>query len=135
MWWLIAPALLLQFLATMTPSELPPPVRESLRRQAWADRSVAPSAEMTSPEPSVAYFGGNDGVAYLLYRPDFSNRVVYLRSESPEALARDMDRAAVSVVYVGRKSPRHEDIAREAVRRKLLVGLHGGFYRREKAFP
>ncbi len=79
--------ILLQFLGTMVPGDLSAEVVAKLSRMDWRERTVAKAMDAWTSEESVCFLVyepvHNRGESYLLYRPDFSCRVVYPRASSP----------------------------------------------------
>ena len=105
----------------------------TLASQSWRHRSAAalPYAGLDSDPGSdpIGYFGGPTGPSYLLYRPDFSRRVIYLRSTSSDALRDEMKSAGVQVFYCPGPAPEQQRVVDEAVGRGILVKKGGTFYR------
>lgn len=118
-------ALALQFAETFVPGNLPP---ETLRRwisQSWTDRSAVPLPALSSAD-RVAYCGDDFGLAYPLYRPDYSRGLIYLREDSTDRLLEHVDREGVTVIYVPWTLPRREAVFAEAVRRGRLRPIRDG---------
>jgi hypothetical protein len=74
-----------------------------LAAQPWRERTAARLAygQVTRevPENTVGYFGGPLGATYLLYRPDFSRRVVYLRARTASTLVEEAHATGVRWVF------------------------------------
>ena len=69
-------------------------------RNDWRHRTAAPELSVPDvPYPRVGCFGGIASQSYLLYRPDFSRDVVYLRPTSPENLIETMERNNLPALY------------------------------------
>jgi hypothetical protein len=96
----VAIAFLFQFVGTMLPYDLPLKNLERLAGQSWVRRSSSEFFGFDVKDPAVGYFASNRGSAYCLYGPDFSRRVVYLRSGSAEALLEDMKRAGITTLCI-----------------------------------
>ena len=73
-------------------------------------------------------FGLYTGGEYLLYGPDFSRRVVHLRSRTPEDLVRDLRQAGLRLLYASPWLPEQKEILRECLERGLLVRKGYRFY-------
>jgi hypothetical protein len=86
----VAIALIFQFLGTLLPYDLPLKRFEKLAGQPWNRRSASCFFGFEVQDAAVGYFASNRGSVYCLYGPDFSRRVVYLRSRSAETLIEDM---------------------------------------------
>lgn len=105
-------------LGTMLPYDLPRSTVERLARQPWRERSMAWKFRAELRSPRVGYLAKNRGPAYLLYRPDFSQEVAYLRSTSAEALRKELSDRDVESVYIAALSP----LQREALLHLLRSG-------------
>lgn len=91
--------LAIQFIATFLPSELPATRVRQLLRQHWTERSTGEEYSRYIADRAIGCLTGNPGNPYLLYRPDFSRRVVYLRATSAKQLIEDIDRQGLQVIY------------------------------------
>jgi len=131
-----AATLLFSFLGTFFSYDLRPDHVRTLALQPWAERSAArlPYGEVTMEikDDSVAYFGGPMGATYLLYKPDFSRRVVYLRSRTEDELANDARNESVSLIFAPRPTREQKDILDRGVAQGTLTTLTGCFYRLKK---
>ncbi len=116
------------FLGTMLPRPLPAPVFRDLAGQAWNTRSMAGPALATVPADEVGYFADNFGIAYLLYRPDFSRQVVYLRSASADELLSGLRRAGLRFVYAAHQGGPGRAVLDEALRTGGLHPVEGRLY-------
>ena len=83
---------------------------------------------MWQVEEAVGYFVDNRNLAYLLYRPDFSCRVVYLRSTTADMLLSDIRAAGLRLVYAVPGQLGAFRILQECERRGRLRKLEGQFY-------
>ncbi|MFN3484666.1 MAG: hypothetical protein ACK44W_04185 [Planctomycetota bacterium] len=124
-------SLLLNFLGTMLPHHLPLRVFGPLAQQPWRDRSLANVFDAWPPSDCVGYFADNRNIAYLLYRPDYSSRVVYLRARSAEGLVQEMEDAGVRYVYAAPASIENHEILKGLSESGRLRVLKGRFYVRE----
>jgi hypothetical protein len=122
-----------QFVLTLFPADVHREGYLSLWETGWRERSVAHDLGAWSAEPAVAYFVDeavhNRGESYLLYRPDYSCRVVYLRPKSPEDLAGQMRRQAVSVLYVSITTKQPQPLIESCLRLGLIEPMRERFYR------
>lgn len=117
-------AMFLQFAGTTFPDDLPVGGFSFFARQPWRERSLdllpwAPKKD----EPVVCTPGAS--YTYLLYRPDFSRRVLYARPTTPEELIHFMDRHRARFVQ-GKSTPVLEDL----VKRGKLRKMPGQFFER-----
>jgi hypothetical protein len=121
-----------QFALTVFPGDLRPNQYLELYQLSWRDRSVGRLVDAWTTEASVAYFVDepvhNRGESYLLYRPDYSCRVVYPRATSPQDLVEQMRRESVSVVYVSLTSFQPPKLIEDCLRLGLLRPLRGRFF-------
>jgi hypothetical protein len=118
----------LQFARTLLPYDLPLDDFRKLAAQPWRERSSAVLFDAEIDEPAVGYFADDRGPAYLLYRPDYSRRVVYLRSESIDALLEDATKEGVKVIYSAPTSSTTRKLLAEGVRRGRLRPLNNRLY-------
>ena len=95
----IGVALLIQVAGTMLPAEMGRKGVSKLLRQDWYHRSVENPMLGGPSTSSVACFGGHRTQSYVLYRPDYSREVVYLRSTSSEELIEGMKEGGASFLY------------------------------------
>jgi hypothetical protein len=122
------PALLFEFGATMLPEELPAGQFALLWHQPWRERTTALYYGAQPPDDAVAYYADNYSDAYLLYRPDFTRRITYLRSMVPEEIAGGMRRAGARGLYAVPGTGERMQVLNQAVRRGLLRHVRGHFY-------
>ena len=93
------------FALTFLPYDLPVQDAKTLAERPWKTRSAAAlSYGQQGTEPpgaggTVGYFGPPVGAAYLLYRPDFSRRVTYLRPASKEDFLESLARGRMEAVF------------------------------------
>jgi len=92
-------ALLLEVGATMLPYDLPLKDFSTLARQSWHERNAGSLQGLSVPAKEVGYLGGYSGSPYLLYQPNFSSRVKYLRLASAADLPRSVEAASVEVFF------------------------------------
>jgi hypothetical protein len=122
------------FVATCVSYDLQGSHLATLARQPWRIRSAAVFEHgqigRGAPEDTVGYFGSPLGDTYLLYRPDFSRRVVYLRSSTAESLASDMDRENLMVLFAPSPTPRQQMVLRDAAGRGLVRVREGAWWER-----
>jgi hypothetical protein len=124
---LVALGAALEFTATLIPQELPTSKMLSLMGQPWRLRSAAPLYSGTPPGDPIAVYAARRFPIYLLYGPDFSRKVVFLRSRSPEDLAQEMERQGLRFVYVNlnrRPAYDFEDLVRKGRFRALGEGYY-----------
>lgn len=124
---LLAGCALFDFAGTMLPQDLPSRDVAALIRQPWRERSAAPFYHLVPPAPEVAVYATRRTYTYLLYGPDYSHRVVYLRVSGPEEVAPAMERLGLRAVHV-RLTPRRmydfEDLVGRGRFRKLTSELY-----------
>lgn len=128
--WIPAVGIAVQIAGTFLPYDLPRSRFEVLVRQSWRERSTAEFFGAATTEEAVGYFADNRGSAYALYRPDFSRRVVYLRSTSPDELVRDMTRAEIRMLYAVPAGGPRQAVLEACVREGRLRSAGGRFYLR-----
>jgi len=98
-WMLTAFAFGFSFLATILPYDMPPQDLLTLARQTWRHRSALEISEPRIPDVVVGCLGGYRARSYLLYGPDFSRRVVYLRPQSQEDLEETLRLFGIRYLY------------------------------------
>jgi hypothetical protein len=101
---IVAAAVVFQFLATFVPADLTWKEARTLAGLPWRERSAAVLKGSTlPPADSVAYFIAepqiNRGESYLLYGPDFSRRVVYLRGKTASEIRSELEREKPQLLY------------------------------------
>ncbi len=125
-------AALCQFAATMVPVDLDLNSVRRLAASSWRTRSTAQLMDAEQPESAVGYYlyepVHGRGESYVLYRPDYSCRVVYLRPKTAVDLVAEMKQRDVRCVYVPRTHFGNDPILRDCVRNGLLVPGPGRFY-------
>jgi len=130
--WVAGAALAYQFLATHFPLDLPFPHARTLAGMGWRQRSMARVFQAESKEPAIAYYVRepvhNRGESYLLYGPDYSRRVVYLRGSTADQVAAEMERDGVRRLYSARRNPPGDPVLADSLRRKLLEWPGGRFF-------
>jgi hypothetical protein len=89
-----------EFTGTLLPQERPTGVMIALMRRPWRERSADALYKLTPPGDPLAVYATLRSKTYLMYGPDFSRRVLYLRVAGPEELAAEMERRGVRFVYV-----------------------------------
>jgi hypothetical protein len=135
-------ALAYQFFATCVPIDLSLRNAVALARQGWRDRSVLPVRGVNLTGDSILYYLDepihNRGESYLLYGPDYSRRVVYLRGTTPSELVEAMDRSGTRLLYRSWvTTPKNAVLLDECLRYGLLRQLANQLYERQgtKAGP
>jgi len=126
------PALLVQFVLTSLPAERRFQDFGRLSALSWRERSVARCIDAWPPTDAVAYVADepvhNRGESYLLYRPDFSCRVVYPGAASFRELQERMEAQQVRLLYLSRTSRPHPALIEEGLRLKRLRRVGPRFY-------
>jgi hypothetical protein len=115
-------ALAVLLLATFVPATVP---RESLSRMVrenWRTRMLEHPPVLPSGDGPVGFCCDEFGVAYSLYGPSFSRRVVYLREGSLDSLMERLCREKVKVFYTAGALKKKSDM--------LAEGVRNGFFRR-----
>jgi hypothetical protein len=120
--------LALAFASTLLPYDLPLTHLRQLAGQSWNVRSSLPLSEEEVPAGPVGCFGGFTARSYLLYGPDFSRKVLYLRAQTAEELISQMKLAGVSTCYCKPRTARQAEVLRDALEGGGLVPLKGSFY-------
>jgi hypothetical protein len=130
--YLVGGALAFCFIGTFLSFDLRREHVGPLVSQSWRTRSAAvfPHAEAQQdvPDDAIAYFGSETGAPYVLYRPDFSRRVVYLRAETVDGLHFGLRQAGVRTLFAPSPSPLQERILQDAMRRRILKPRVGRFF-------
>lgn len=123
------PALLLQFVSTMVPEELPAAKVRLLAGQPWRQRSTAEIYDAyTDGVDALGYYADNYSDAYLLYRSDFSRRLAYVHAMTPAGLADELKQADVDMVYTVPGTIARQQGINDAVREGHLRRVRGRFY-------
>jgi hypothetical protein len=121
-------ALALSFVGTMLPYDLPIKDFRVLARQSWRERSAAKICQANAPGDAIGCFGGYKANSYLLYGPNFSRRVAYLRASTADDLLDSMKRTGVRLLYAVPGSNEQREVLTECSRRGLLTALGERFY-------
>jgi len=137
---ILGAALALQFLSTFLPGSLAPEIFKELARMSWRERSISPLLGIRTEEENVGYYHAGPtpcrGPSYLLYRPDFSGRVLYLRSATLKDLLGDIGRADVAAVFdASGLECRKENLVVEAEERGHLEKGEGALFRVRRRPP
>jgi hypothetical protein len=96
----LAVLVLLTIAGTVVTEDLKPAAYRNNARRGWRGRSLA--AEVGIPEVPyrrVGCYGDVGSMSYLLYGPDLSREVVYVRPTSPEDLIETMERRDLRALY------------------------------------
>jgi hypothetical protein len=118
-----------QFVGTTLPQHHPAEKILSLMKMSWRTRSSAGLFRIDPTEEPVGVYAPLRSPVYLLYGPDYSRRVEYLRVRAPSELAEEMDRRGLRLVFVNiLQRPRYE--FEELVRRGTFRQVHDNYYRR-----
>jgi hypothetical protein len=103
-----------------------------LASQPWRERSarVFPYGQIGNrlPAGEVGYFGSPTGAPYLLYGPDYSHRVVYLRSRTALELQEDLRAQNLLWVFAPSPTPEQQAILDESLRLGFFQPPEGRFY-------
>jgi hypothetical protein len=126
---------LLSFLGTCFSYDLRAEHVRALASLPWRTRSASifPYAQAEkerelAAEP-IGYFGGPTGAPYVLYRPDFSRRVVYLRSKTLDGLKSDLTREKVQILQAPEPTLEQSALLAEGVRQGWMKKEAAAFYR------
>jgi len=124
--WVAALGAVLQFVCTLVPGDLYPGQLRDLWQQGWRTRANALMPWIEAPGDAVGVFQNGGAMEYLLFRPDYSRRVVRLRGKSVEEVAETLDREKVRLVWCFPPTP----LLQDCLRRGLLRHLNDGFFLR-----
>ncbi|MBI3855557.1 MAG: hypothetical protein HY293_07675 [Planctomycetes bacterium] len=124
--WVAGAAALVQFACTVVPGDFYPGQLKDLSRQDWRNRANALMPWIEAPGGVVGVFANGEGMEYLLYRPDYSRRVVRLREQTVEEVAETLYREDVRLVWCFPDTA----LLRDCLRRGLLRPLNDAFYLR-----
>jgi len=91
-----------------------------------ARRAARPLPERLAPGQPVGYVVDHYGRPYLLYGPDYSRRVVYLREETLEGLLARLRAEGLTTFYTGTDRFREGSTLAEGVRRGVLRPFKDG---------
>ena len=97
--WIVIVAGASQVAGTFLPYDIQPKTLRLLVAQDWRHRSTAPTFSADVEAGVVGYLAANRGPAYVLYRPDFSRRVVYLRATTAASLQREILDEGVEAIF------------------------------------
>ncbi len=97
----------------------------ALARQPWRKRAADMIAGLPKDAEPVACLQGGGLFNYLLYGPDFSRRVIYIRAGKPEEIVAEMRRLEVKRIYGSRDAT---SVLEEMVKARLLKPEIGRFY-------
>ena len=86
--------------------------------------------EVDVPEDRIGYFVDNRNLAYALYRPDFSRKVVYCRTPTANELLSQLDREGVTYLYAASTSLAHAAVLNEAQQRGQLIKVGSRMFTR-----
>jgi hypothetical protein len=110
------------FLGTMIPSEMPVGALSDLTRQPWRTRASFPLAGLPALGRPVAFVEGSRANFYLLYGPDFSRRVVFVRAGTAGELLQRLRQESTRDLYSSRKAPGMQEAMQQGWVRRT-VGL------------
>jgi hypothetical protein len=122
-------ALAFAALSTFLPYDLPLARFSDLARQSWSERSSLSVPEGIRRGETVAACGGYRARSYLLYGPDFSRRVVYLRPESTQDFLNQLRQSGARAVYFEPSSTVQQELLSSLLAQKKLEPLRNSFYR------
>jgi hypothetical protein len=111
----------------MTVGELP-----AMARMGWRERAPRMVGGLPEDGSPLASLDRGGLFVYLLYRPDFSRKVHYIRESEPERVVAEMRKRGVSRIYGSREA---NSILHECVRRKLLRPEVNPFFALPRAVP
>jgi len=94
----------------------------------WLERSSLSFPDSFKSVDVVACGGGYTSRSYLLYRPDFSRRVAYVRCIDPSTLLQELRRMGVQVLYYSPSDSQQRDLLRSCIRSGDLLPLEHSFY-------
>jgi hypothetical protein len=122
--WIASVCAALSFLSTMLPSELPVGALGDLARQPWRSRVAVTLGGLPARGRPIASVEASRANFYLLYGPDFSRRVVFVRAGTADDLRARLRQESITDVYSTRKAP----AVREAMEQGWLRPSVGLFY-------
>jgi hypothetical protein len=111
--WIALAAMLLQIVATSVPEELPTGGLGDLAGTSWRERR---SCGLELPPGAIGVYSNAGHLAYSLYGPDLSHRVVYLRAETGPDLRASLKAEHLTWIC----APAHHPVIREAIREGWL---------------
>jgi hypothetical protein len=129
----VAGAAAFQFLATFVPADLTWKEARTLAGLSWRNRSsLALKGSTLPPADSVAYFvaerGIHRGESYVLYGPDFSRRVVYLRGKTAAEIRSELAREKPRLLYRCQGSPADAPLLQDLLRQGVLKESGARYY-------
>lgn len=127
--WIGVGGLVVSFTSTVLPYDLPAASLGRLATQPWSMRSALGLWGPDSAEEVVAVFGGYSMRSYLLYRPDFSRRVIYVRGDLSRSRLDELRKNGVLHLYARPGSASEEERLQAAVDAGLIK-CEGVFYYR-----
>jgi hypothetical protein len=115
---------------TVYTDDLPRAALEKAAQRGWRERSFAPELMPQVRYRRVACYGDLASMSYLLYGPDLSREVVYLRPTSPADLLDSMERLKLPALYAMtlRERSGWGELLRECVRAGRLKHIDGPWY-------
>jgi len=119
----------LQFVGTMLPQQWPPGDMVAMMRKPWRTRSAAAFVDVEPTNEPVAVYAVRRSPTYLMYGPDYSRRVEYLRDVKIADLADELDRRGLRLLYLNiYQRPKYDFEA--LVRRGTFGQVQRNYYRR-----
>jgi hypothetical protein len=130
---LLPPLLLLTVLTlvgTVFTEDLPRSAFLRVTKPDWRERSFAPDFIPEVPYRRVGCYGDVSSMSYLLYGPDYSREVVYLRPTSPSDLIDSMKKHDLVALYAKTLYDRNGwgELLQECVTSGRLRPLEGPWY-------
>lgn len=89
----------LTIVGTVCTEDVPLQSLQEAARSDWQHRTFAKQLIPDVDDSRVACYGDVSSMSYLLYRPDYSREVTYLRPSSPEDLLRLMEERHLRTLY------------------------------------
>lgn len=99
-----------------------------LATQGWRERTVEVEPASVRSQDLIACAGGSFTRSYLLYRPDFSRRVVYLRATDPDVFRKELLGSGARTLYVGPLGSGQDAILKTCLARGDLRPLGESFF-------
>ncbi|MBV8880657.1 MAG: hypothetical protein JO332_11865 [Planctomycetaceae bacterium] len=131
---LVALGAVLEFAATVVPQGPAGVGPWALARMPWRERSAAALLGVEPPASPVGVYANRRLPTYLMYGPDFSRRVVYLRSPQPADLPAELRGQGVTLLYMGLQG-RSVFVFNDLVRVGVFRPLTGRFYELPEGIP
>jgi len=122
----------LNLVGTVFTEDLPVSAFARVTKSSWKDRSMAAEFIPDQPFKRVGCYGDISSMSYLLYGPDLSREVVYLRPKTADELLRAMDEQQLTALYASTKYDRNGwgRILQDCVTSGRLRLLEGPWYQR-----